>query len=78
MTPNQLAAKFEHAGEVDAEHSAKGWHFCWDWDFLVVGPGTPEWDGCNCGVKERVDGAFSPSRSCLSDPAPSIPPQPSP
>ena len=24
-----------------------GWHCCPDWDFLCVGPGTPEWP-CVC------------------------------
>jgi len=28
---------------------AEGWHFCPNWDFMIIGPGCPELDyGCNC------------------------------
>ena len=27
---------------------AKGWHFCWDWDGLLVGPGMKEQESCVC------------------------------
>ena len=38
-----------------------GWHFCVEWDFLLVGPPTPEWGDdprrCLCGQeKEPVNG----------------------
>ena len=26
----------------------EGWHFCYDWDGLLVGPGTPELESCTC------------------------------
>lgn len=27
-----------------------GWHWCYDWDDMLVGPGMPEAMCCNCGV----------------------------
>lgn len=36
-------------GDVLTEKElAEGWHFCPDWDYLLVGPGMPEQDGCAC------------------------------
>jgi hypothetical protein len=33
-----------------------GWHWCLDWDGLLVGPGTPEWGEnpktCDCGTPD--------------------------
>lgn len=40
-----------------------GWHYCPDWDFLLVGPGTPEMEACCCklSIKERCyDAAGNP------------------
>lgn len=30
------------------EEVSQGWHFCYDWDYLLVGPGTAEIESCNC------------------------------
>ena len=27
---------------------SEGWHFCPDWDGILVGPGTPEKESCLC------------------------------
>lgn len=32
---------------TDSEYQA-GWHFCFEWDGLLVGPGMPEMDVCDC------------------------------
>ena len=37
------------------EEVAKGWHFCCDWDFLLVGPGMQEALACQCQVKPIVE-----------------------
>lgn len=29
----------------------QGWHFCWDWDGLLVGPGMGELQTCTCHPK---------------------------
>ena len=34
--------------ELTEEEIARGWHFCWDWDGLLVGPGMAERDCCSC------------------------------
>lgn len=35
-------------GKLTEEEKTKGWHFCPDCDGMLIGPGTPEWDGCQC------------------------------
>lgn len=31
-----------------------GWHFCPNWDYMLVGATTPEWECCTCSIsKER-------------------------
>lgn len=30
------------------EEQEEGWHWCADWDFMLVGPGMPEQGGCTC------------------------------
>lgn len=46
---------WDHFGEPEAtltEQEIKaGWHFCPDWDFLLIGPGDPEMDCCGCGIE---------------------------
>ncbi|MCK5613692.1 hypothetical protein KAR91_68140 [Candidatus Pacearchaeota archaeon] len=32
-----------------------GWHFCYDWDEMLIGPGTPEAAACLCGVIKKSD-----------------------
>lgn len=34
--------------QFTSEELAEGWHFCWDWDRLLVGPGMMEMDCCTC------------------------------
>lgn len=34
---------------ISKEEWDEGWHFCSDWDFLLVGPDTPlEKESCTC------------------------------
>ena len=33
----------------------EGWHFCPDWDGLLIGPKTPEFDNCTCGLRESSE-----------------------
>lgn len=28
----------------------EGWHFCPDWDYLLIGPMTPEMEACTCHI----------------------------
>lgn len=31
-----------------------GWHFCWDWDGLLVGPGMMEKEFCTCQKEQST------------------------
>jgi len=33
----------------------QGWHFCADWDFMLVGPDTPEWECCTCIIRRLYE-----------------------
>ena len=38
--------------ELTENEIAEGWHFCFDWDGLLVGPEMVcEWECCTCLVK---------------------------
>jgi hypothetical protein len=37
----------QSANLSDSEFRA-GWHFCYDWDGLLIGPGMKEMECCNC------------------------------
>ena len=49
MTPERYAALTadENGALTEAEKGA-GYHFCPDWDFLLIGPGFAELEGCCC------------------------------
>jgi len=32
---------------------AEGWHWCPDWDYMLIGPNSPEMDCCTCPEKPR-------------------------
>jgi hypothetical protein len=34
--------------ELTPEEVAEGWHFCWDWDGLLIKPGMREYEACTC------------------------------
>lgn len=33
---------------LTADEIKSGWHFCWDWDGLLIGPGMMEMECCTC------------------------------
>jgi hypothetical protein len=35
---------------------ADGWHFCPEWDGLLIGPGEMEWEFCMCPADQRRRG----------------------
>lgn len=37
------------------EEFAQGWHYCIEWDFLLVGPGMVERDACMCFKSHKND-----------------------
>ena len=36
--------------ELDA-----GYHACWDWDGLVIGPDFQEWQVCDCACRHEYE-----------------------
>ncbi|MBE9561778.1 MAG: hypothetical protein IMF12_02780 [Proteobacteria bacterium] len=34
----------------------QGWHYCPEWDFMLVGPSVPEWECCACSIKDNKIG----------------------
>lgn len=40
-------------GKLTAEEIAQGWHFCPEWDYMLVGPGMPEADCCLCEAPQQ-------------------------
>lgn len=45
-------------GTISQEDLARGWHWCWEWDGLLVGPSMPEWgdDKTQCRCGNHLDG----------------------
>jgi len=35
-------------GRLTPEEIMEGWHFCWEFDGLLVGPGMDEQQFCHC------------------------------
>jgi len=35
---------------LTGEELQQGYHFCPDWDFILIGPNSPEKDGCCCSI----------------------------
>jgi hypothetical protein len=53
MTKERWKQLFESMSEKPTpEENAMGWHFCDDYDGLLVGPPMSEWHTCNCITDE--------------------------
>ncbi len=49
MTEDRLNAFWEDENlELTFKELKEGWHFCWEWDGLLVGPGMQELKACTC------------------------------
>lgn len=49
MTPERYRELNSAAsGTLTAEEMRAGWHFCPDWDFLLINPSEPEGESCCC------------------------------
>lgn len=45
--------RYHHLNDVEGarlteEEARAGWHWCREWDFLLVGPEMPELQSCSC------------------------------
>ena len=41
--------------ELTDDEIEEGWHFCWDWDGLLIHPDMPESQSCNCVARPDDD-----------------------
>lgn len=49
MTPLRKAELERNPdAKLTAQELAQGWHFCMDWDGMVVHPDEPEGESCTC------------------------------
>ena len=48
MTVNRWAAINHGAEPLTPEDIANGWHFCPDWDYMLISKAMPETDVCTC------------------------------
>ena len=39
--------------ELTEEEIKQGWHFCPDWDLMLIHPNMPESDCCSCFKEEK-------------------------
>lgn len=48
--------KCHHASFLTRAELDEGWHFCPDWDWMLVGPEMQEFECCTCrGVRETIE-----------------------
>jgi hypothetical protein len=60
-----------HEVELTAEEFRQGWHWCGDFDGLLVGPGMGELASCTCAwsdpeIQERVEKLREAERKLLN------------
>lgn len=53
MTNERWIAVNNGADKLTPEEIAQGWHYCWDWDGLLVGPDMKEMECCTCVPKQN-------------------------
>jgi hypothetical protein len=51
---NELMNKFiglsDLYGGLTSEEMKQGWHYCPDWDFLLIHPDNAEGESCTCAI----------------------------
>lgn len=48
MSEAEWLALERSGGPLSPAQIAEGWHYCHDWDGLLIGPGWPEMACCTC------------------------------
>lgn len=48
MSNDRWQALMQGIGDLTDEEIAEGWHYCWDWDGLLIHPDMPEAESCAC------------------------------
>lgn len=39
---------------LTTEEISQGWHYCYCWGGMLIGPGSPEMDSCKCRVNKKI------------------------
>jgi hypothetical protein len=42
------------ADQLTLDEISQGWHYCYDWNGLLIGPGNLKMDSCKCKVNKKV------------------------
>lgn len=54
----------DESKQLTPEEKEKGWHFCNEFDGLLVGPAEdPEWDCCTCFTEEEKAAFLAKAKS---------------
>lgn len=53
MTPERYKELNRTGEELAPEEVREGWHYCADWDGLLIHPKFPEAECCSCEVKRE-------------------------
>lgn len=44
----------DQSARINNHERQSGWHFCRDWDGLLVGPGMIEMESCGCMINHEL------------------------
>jgi hypothetical protein len=61
MTDDRYQDLMETDGTLSAEEMAEGWHWCHEFDGMLVGPGQWGLEECTCLEVEGCESSRSPS-----------------
>jgi len=53
MSHHRYFALSHEDAELTPAEFAAGWHFCWEWDGLLIHPSHPEAACCTCTLTEE-------------------------
>ena len=39
---------------LSPEEISVGWHYCRNWEWVLIGPGNLKMDSCNCKINKKI------------------------
>lgn len=60
MSPERYSELEEGESELTSEEIAAGWHFCLEWDFMLINACDPDGEKCDCKIGGDDHSAISP------------------
>lgn len=62
LMPPSTRRGFERAGHIKEYWHSQGYHFCEEWDALLIGPlDHAEWSCCTCEIRKKIDNKIQDS-----------------